>query len=303
MTRSFETRQLTMEDGVALAVDLFPPSPKHTPRDPGFLLVHGLASNARLYDGVAERLSEGGHRVASVDLRGHGRSDKPEEGYDYKTLSRDLATVVETVFAASEAERFEPPVLVGQSFGGNLVLEAAARYPELTAGVACIDGGTIDLAARFASFDEVVAVLTPPPIAGTPVHELERRLFELHPDWPVAGIEAVLANFEVRPDGTVAPLLSLEHHLSILRTMWESSTTELYEKVHVPVLLLPAESPSTPADLAASKRDGTDEALFLLETARVHWFSPADHDVHAQHPDQVAAVLLRAAEDFFSTPR
>ncbi|HEY5472951.1 MAG TPA: alpha/beta fold hydrolase, partial [Candidatus Limnocylindrales bacterium] len=38
-----------------------------------FLLVHGLASNARLWDGVARRLTEAGHRSVAVDLRGHGR--------------------------------------------------------------------------------------------------------------------------------------------------------------------------------------------------------------------------------------
>ena len=39
-----------------------------------YLLVHGLASNARLWDGVARRLAGAGHAVAAVDLRGHGRS-------------------------------------------------------------------------------------------------------------------------------------------------------------------------------------------------------------------------------------
>lgn len=300
MARSFETRQVRVGDGVALAVDLFPPSPSGLAHPPGFLLVHGLASNARLYDGVAERLSDAGHLAAAVDLRGHGRSDKPESGYDYDTMCRDLALVVEALFGRPVPGRFERPVLVGQSFGGNLVLEVAARYPDLTSGVACIDGGTIDLGSRYSTWGEVSSALAPPPIAGRRLAELEQRFFEMHPDWPAAGIKATLANFEVSPDGTVAPRLSLEHHLEILRTMWESSTTALYEKVRVPVLLLPAESPSTPAALAASKRDGTDEALSALEVARVHWFSPADHDVHAQHPDQVAAVLLRAAEDFFS---
>jgi len=45
-----------------------------------FVLVHGLASNARLWDGVARRLAGAGHSSAAVDLRGHGRSDKPDTG-------------------------------------------------------------------------------------------------------------------------------------------------------------------------------------------------------------------------------
>ena len=42
-----------------------------------FLLVHGLASNARLWDGVARRLASAGHSAVAVDLRGHGRSPRP----------------------------------------------------------------------------------------------------------------------------------------------------------------------------------------------------------------------------------
>jgi pimeloyl-ACP methyl ester carboxylesterase len=41
------------------------------------LLLHGLASNARIWDGVASRLAGAGLRVAALDLRGHGDSEKP----------------------------------------------------------------------------------------------------------------------------------------------------------------------------------------------------------------------------------
>ncbi|MGW7595799.1 alpha/beta hydrolase, partial [Streptomyces rubiginosohelvolus] len=40
-----------------------------------FLLVHGMASSARLWDEVADHLAAAGHAVYAVDLRGHGDSD------------------------------------------------------------------------------------------------------------------------------------------------------------------------------------------------------------------------------------
>ena len=44
------------------------------------VLVHGLASNAMLWEGAAIALSSLGHLVTAVDLRGHGLSEKPDTG-------------------------------------------------------------------------------------------------------------------------------------------------------------------------------------------------------------------------------
>ena len=46
-----------------------------------FLLVHGLSSNARTWDGVAAGLAAAGHEVVAVDQRGHGHSDSATDGY------------------------------------------------------------------------------------------------------------------------------------------------------------------------------------------------------------------------------
>src|ERR1700683_3841252 len=230
----YKTRRIAGAGGVELAVDVWTLPGASSPRPPGFVLSDGLASNARLYDGVAQGLVAAGHSAATLDLRGHGRSDKPDEGYDYDTMCADVAAVLEELSSDPGPGYFARPVAVGQSYGGNLVLELAARHGELVSGVACIDGGTIDLRSRFSSFEEVSEVLAPPKIEGARYDDLERRFVEMHPDWPAAGIYGSLANFEVRPDGTVAPFLTLERHLKILRAMWESPAPELYAKVKVP---------------------------------------------------------------------
>ena len=77
-----------------------------------FLLVHGLASNARLWDGVARRLASAGHSAVAVDLRGHGHSDKPESGYDFATIVEDMRALIGALGLG-----FERPILVGQSWG------------------------------------------------------------------------------------------------------------------------------------------------------------------------------------------
>ena len=78
-------------------------------------LLHGLASNARIWDGVAPRLVGAGLRVVALDLRGHGDSDQPGSGYDFGQVGRDLQ-------AALAALGLDRPVLVGHSWGANVAL-------------------------------------------------------------------------------------------------------------------------------------------------------------------------------------
>ena len=65
----------------------------------------------------------------------------------------------------------------------------------------------------------------------------------------------------------------------------------------MPVLLAPAEGPADEQVRVASRRHGVDEAMRALAQARVHWFRPADHDIHAQRPDELADVMLDAVRD------
>lgn len=277
-------RRVRVPGGIELAADLLPGS-----REPGFLFVHGLASNARLWDGVGRVVASAGHASCAVDLRGHGRSDKPDDGYDYATLSADLVAVMSSF---CEEAGLAGVVAVGQSFGGNLVLELAATRPAGLVGVACVDGGMFDLRKRFKSWEEVRQVLAPPKLAGMSATRLEARIRAAHPDWPEEGIAASMANFDVLSDGTVTPWLTLDRHMAILRTMWESRPRDIYPSIDVPVLLLPADSPSAGAEQSAEKRSDVEGAMAALRDASVRWFSPADHDVHAQFPQEVAEALL-----------
>lgn len=250
------------------------------------VLVHGLASNARLWDGVAAELAAHGHPVAAVDLRGHGRSSTPDAGYDVATVADDVGTLVRLLARRG----FERPLLAGQSWGGNVVLELAARHPGLVGAVAGIDGGTIELRRRFGSWEACERALRPPPLTGTPRTEVEQRLRAAHPDWPDAGIEGQLACFEVRDDGTVAPWLTIDRHLQALRGLWDHRPSERYPDVHEPVLLVGADTPHADPVHLAGKRDDLAAAAAALPRARVEWMT-GDHDLHAQHPAAVAALL------------
>jgi pimeloyl-ACP methyl ester carboxylesterase len=253
------------------------------------LLVHGLASNARLWDGVASVLSELGHPVVAVDQRGHGLSSKPSSGYDFPTVTQDLARLISRLGWEDRV-----PMVAGQSWGGNVVLDLAAHHPSVVSGITLVDGGTIRLSARFADWPTCAATLAPPPLVGTPYSQIEGWIRSSHADWPEAGIEGTLANLEVLEDGTVRPWLSRENHMQILHHLWEHDPRVLYPKVQVPALVLVASDKSNTRWMAG-KRDEVAVASAALAEAKVEWIE-GDHDLHAQHPELVADLIHGATE-------
>jgi pimeloyl-ACP methyl ester carboxylesterase len=271
-------------DGLALSVLRWPGD------EQPFLFVHGLASNARTWKQVAEHLASAGHDVTSVDLRGHGHSDKPDHGYD-------VSTVAEDVHALVVALGLDRPVVAGQSWGGNVVLEYAWRYGDEPAGVACVDGGTIRLRERWPDFSDCWRDLAPPALAGLAAGELEAAIRAAHPDWSDAGVEDTLANMETLPDGTVRPWLSRDRHRAVLRGLWEHDPASRYGQLRVPVLLLACRG--GPAAWTEDKEREVARAAAAIPRARVVWFADADHDVHVQRPSDVGAALRGALADGF----
>ncbi|HVA44392.1 MAG TPA: alpha/beta fold hydrolase [Acidimicrobiales bacterium] len=284
MSASFDHR-VPVDVDTALAVDLWP---AETGSAAAFLLVHGLASNAQLWWESAAHLSELGHPVATVDQRGHGRSDKPAEGYTLDQACEDLLSVV--AHLRGSVPGFDRRLIVaGQSWGANVALELGYRHPDVFSAVVCVDGGTIELAARFPDWESCAAALAPPRTKGRRAADIEAFMNQAHATWPASGITAQMANFEVMADGTVAPRLSFENHMTLLRALWGHHPSTRYAGMKVPVLMVPADSGQ--ASWTADKRKSVDEALAALPRGKAHWFSPADHDIHAQFPVELADVL------------
>ena len=256
-----------------------------------YLLVHGLASNARLWDGVAPTLAAAGHDVAAVDLRGHGLSDKPDGGYDFATISADLRALI-------GALGFDRPILVGQSWGAGVILDFGVRYPDLTRGLVLVDGGLTDLRDAFPTWDICWARLAPPQLVGLPLSDVEGYFRLNHADWPPDGIEGSLANFEIRADRTIAPWLTRDRHKAILEAMWGQRTADLWAALRVPALIVPVDGGE--GDWTKAKHAGADAAEAAMRASgvpcRVQWFT-GDHDIHAQHPAEVSDALLAADRD------
>ena len=73
-----------------------------------FLLVHGLSSNARLWDGVGRRLAAAGHQVVAVDQRGHGRSEQVADGYTPRSAPPTSRRCAASWASPATARRWSP---------------------------------------------------------------------------------------------------------------------------------------------------------------------------------------------------
>lgn len=275
--------RITLTSGVTLHVRTF--------GDPGgrdFLLIHGLASNARLWDETAAVLVEAGHRTFAVDLRGHGESDLPDGDIGTTTAAQDVAELAEKL----ELNR---TIVAGQSWGGNVAVRLAAEHPELVQALALIDGGWIDLAAEFGSWEECAAALRPGDVDGMPAGQLIDYMRGAHPDWSEAAIAATAYNLRELPDGTVERRLPVPRHLEIVRAMWSSPPWSDLARISVPTLLIPAIAGDSAR--AARTRARVEAAAKALDDARIREYIDGDHDLHAQHPKEIAADLLSLAGD------
>jgi pimeloyl-ACP methyl ester carboxylesterase len=96
------------------------------------VLIHGQLMPRRMHDPLARALAEAGNHVITVDLLGHGASDRPDDPTLYSMM--DFARQVIDLLDHIGAER---AIIGGTSLGANVSLEVADQYPERVEGLIC----------------------------------------------------------------------------------------------------------------------------------------------------------------------
>ena len=256
---------------------------------PPVVLVHGLASNARIWDAVAPRLAER-FRVVAYDQRGHGLSDKPDGGYGFDEVVGDLRGLVGALDLAR-------PTLVGHSWGGNVVLEYAATHPADVAALVLVDGGFIELADDpQMTWERISRELAPPDLTSLTFDQLLERARggPAGTYWSDAVAATLRTAFGDGPDGRIRPRLTRDRHLLILRALWEQRPSELYGRVRCPTLLVPARRASEnerEEQRAAARERRVARADATIPDVRVRWMEDTVHDVPLQRPAELAAMI------------
>ena len=137
------------------------------------VLLHGLLLNRRMQTMVAEPLAERGYRVLSLDLLGHGDSDRPEDMSEYSMPVFGRQTI-----ALLDHVGVERAVVGGTSLGANVTLEAAVHAPERIQGL-IVEMPVLDnaLVACAVAFTPLLVALT----LGRPLARVTARAARLIP--------------------------------------------------------------------------------------------------------------------------
>ncbi len=251
------------------------------------VLLHGLASQAHIWDLVAPLLTDE-FRVIAIDQRGHGLSDKPDTGYDFASVTHDLDQLLMTL----EIER---AILIGHSWGGNVAVQYAVDRPSRVNGLVLVDGGFLQIPDHV-DWPTAEKMLEPPDLIGMPVEEFRANLrLWLGAAWTPEAEAVTMQNFEIRADGAIVPRLKKSNHMQVVRALYDHHPSELWARIQCPVLMVPAVAPP-PHDARAqsmleNKRRNIARAEQRLSQSRTIWLNDTIHDIPLQRPAELAQAI------------
>ncbi len=105
--------------------------PASKPGAPRLALIHSLALDRHVWDGVVERLKDD-VEILTYDCRGHGQSPRTPGPYTAQRFARDLAALFDGI-------GWDKAAVAGCSMGGNVAQAFAAAYPGRTTALGLVD--------------------------------------------------------------------------------------------------------------------------------------------------------------------
>jgi len=138
------------------------------------VLVHGLLLSQRMHVALAEALAEHGNRVITLDVLGHGKSDRPRDMWRYS-----MTFFGEQVIGLLDHLGADQAVIAGTSLGANISLEVCAIAPERVRGMVIempvLDNALLGCALAFAPLLTALTI-------GEPVMRAVSWLSRIIPD-------------------------------------------------------------------------------------------------------------------------
>ena len=204
---------------------------------PKLLLLHGLADHALVWQDLGNYLSDRYHIIAP-DLRGHGESSKPEEGYSFAEIIEDLEALVQhlqwsqvhslghswsgkllPIWARQNPERFQSLILVDPIFITRMPSILKLTLPIVYQKLDCLKG-----MGPFQSYAEA---------------ELKARQLTQYSGWSQLQQQVFQAGVEQKADGTWGSKFTIPARNKIFAAVMQENG--LTESLKMPSLLITPE--------------------------------------------------------------
>jgi pimeloyl-ACP methyl ester carboxylesterase len=134
---------------------------------PSMVFVHGFSCDSHDWSWQLPHFNAS-HRAIALDLRGHGRSSAPDDGYDVASLAADVIGLLDQLATG-------PVIALGHSLGGAIVASMAVERPDLVRAVVAVDPGHLlpdEAAQAFAAVVETYVQQDPASVAKRAFDEL-----------------------------------------------------------------------------------------------------------------------------------
>ena len=264
------------------------------PDAPALLLVHGLGQTGWIWAPLARRLAGLAH-VLAPDLRGHGLSEAPRQGYDLESLAYDMLTVLVGSGYGDQAAR--RVVVAGHGFGAMVAATMARLQPESVSALALIDGGWEEMEdATGLSADEFLRGLAEPPeiLRSTDEFLADRREYD-PASWDEDQEGAAMATVRVTHAGHLAPVTKPHVLAGCVQAMFGYRPPEKFGLAREPVLVVVAGGGSADDEEARERSLALDDIVSLrdergLPTTTLQ-LTGVGHNVMRYEPDRLAAAL------------
>ncbi len=261
---------------------------------PGVLLVHGLSNTAWSWTPVARRLRAVRHVVA-MDLRGHGLSDAPTDGYDPATLADDVLAVAEGSGLLSTAG--DRVILAGHGFGAIVAAWAAAAFGDRCAGLVLVDGGWEALeSASGMEVDEFLRGLDEPPevLRSMTAFLADRAAFD-PTTWDADQEAAARATVVETHAGKVVSATRPHALEASVRTMFRYDPAATLAAVEAPVVALSAADDDAGSRALALSVASDARVAVGRPRIRAASFGHDGHNLMRYRPDAVCTAILSVA--------
>jgi pimeloyl-ACP methyl ester carboxylesterase len=263
--------------------------------DVPIVMLHALGATADTWRLVAEPLCRRYHVIA-FDLRGHGQSDQPDNGYD-------LVTIAEDVIQGMAALGLGQVALVGHGWGARVALVLAARHPALVSHLILVDCPHVE--PRHwpgMTRDRFIREQAPKEVYASPEAFASAMQQEMSTFWSPEIKDIVMTYVRELPDGRVEEHLQPEHQRHIRESFWEDRALSYYGKLTCPVLLVPAAAEPQPGEEPPERLENADEfaaakgymakqVARAIQRCSVLWMPDTTHDIQLQRPQILANAI------------